>query len=288
MLIWSPGADGDDGPVLHRLTGHTGVIFRLCLTPSQDTLLSCSDDRSVRLWRRTGSDWRHAAPSPAGAMFGHEARVWAALPAGSRTVSVGEDSRVCLWSSDGCLERRWRAHGGASIRAAAADSAGGRLVTGGGDGAVLVWPLSGPAPAPGILPAPLGDTVRSLQSLDGDRQLMMTDSGRLLLMRRRGETGGGGDGGVTTDEVLRDSRLASYALLAVGPGGRRVALAGRHGHVITLSTGGYSVVMPIGNQKFGIPRKYQYQIGIWFFCSKFLGIFLVFYRNHAYGPLKIW
>ena len=242
MLIWSPGADGNDGPVLHRLTGHTGVIFHLCLTPSQDTLLSCSDDRSVRLWRRNGSDWRHATPSPAGAMFGHEARVWAALPAGSRTVSVGEDSRVCLWSPNGCLERRWRAHGGASVRAAAADSVGCRLVTGGGDGAVLVWPLSGQPPAPGILPAPLGDTVRSLQSLDGDRQLVMTDTGVLLLMRWRGESGGGGgggDGGVTTEEVLRDPRLASYALLAVGPGGRRAALAGRHGHVIILTAGGY-------------------------------------------------
>ena len=46
--------------------------------------------------------------------------------------------------------------------------------------------------------------------------------------------------------------------------------------------------MPVGNHKFGIPRKYQYQIGIWYFCPKFLGIFLVFYRNLGYGLLKIW
>ena len=46
--------------------------------------------------------------------------------------------------------------------------------------------------------------------------------------------------------------------------------------------------MPIGNQKFGIPRKYQNQIGIWYLCLKFLGIFLVFYRNLVYGLLKIW
>ena len=46
--------------------------------------------------------------------------------------------------------------------------------------------------------------------------------------------------------------------------------------------------MPIGNQKFGIPRKYQTQIGIWYFCPTFLGVFLVFYRNHVYGNLKIW
>ena len=46
--------------------------------------------------------------------------------------------------------------------------------------------------------------------------------------------------------------------------------------------------MPIGNKKFGIPRKYQYQFGIWYLCPNFLGIFLVFYRNHVYGFLKIW
>ena len=48
------------------------------------------------------------------------------------------------------------------------------------------------------------------------------------------------------------------------------------------------LVMPIGNQKFGIPRKYQYQIGIWYFCPKFLGIFLVFYPYFENALVKIW
>ena len=46
--------------------------------------------------------------------------------------------------------------------------------------------------------------------------------------------------------------------------------------------------MSIGNQKFGIPRKYQNQICIWYFCPKFLGIFLVFYRNFVNVLVKIW
>ena len=46
--------------------------------------------------------------------------------------------------------------------------------------------------------------------------------------------------------------------------------------------------MPIGNQKFGIPRKYEYQIGIGYFCPKVLGIFLVFYRHIEYDLLKLW
>ena len=50
----------------------------------------------------------------------------------------------------------------------------------------------------------------------------------------------------------------------------------------------FNVVMSIGNEKFGIPRKYQNQIGIWYFCPKFLGIFLVFYRNFVNVLVKIW
>ena len=46
--------------------------------------------------------------------------------------------------------------------------------------------------------------------------------------------------------------------------------------------------MSIGNQKLGIPRKYQYQIGTWYFCPKILGIFLVFYRYFEEALVKIW
>ena len=48
------------------------------------------------------------------------------------------------------------------------------------------------------------------------------------------------------------------------------------------------LVMSIGNQEFGIPRKYQNQIGIWYLCPKFLGIFLVFCRYLECGYVKIW
>ena len=47
-------------------------------------------------------------------------------------------------------------------------------------------------------------------------------------------------------------------------------------------------MMSMGNQKFGIPRKYQDQIGIWYFCPEFLDIFLVFYRYFENAFVKIW
>ena len=45
-------------------------------------------------------------------------------------------------------------------------------------------------------------------------------------------------------------------------------------------------MMSIRNQEFGIPRKYQHQIGIWYLCPKFLGIFLLFYQYVEYDPHK--
>ena len=50
----------------------------------------------------------------------------------------------------------------------------------------------------------------------------------------------------------------------------------------------FRLVMSIGNQKFGIPRKYQNKIGIWYFCHKFLGIFSVSSRYFEESLVKIW
>ena len=46
--------------------------------------------------------------------------------------------------------------------------------------------------------------------------------------------------------------------------------------------------MSIGNQKFGTPRKYKNQIDIWYFCPKYLGIFLLFYRIFGNDLVEIW
>ena len=49
------------------------------------------------------------------------------------------------------------------------------------------------------------------------------------------------------------------------------------------------LVLSIGNQELGIPKKkYRYQIGIWYLCLKFFGIFWVFYRNLEYDLVKSW
>ena len=52
------------------------------------------------------------------------------------------------------------------------------------------------------------------------------------------------------------------------------------------SVGG--LVMSIGNTKFGIPRKYQNQIGVWYFCPKFLGFSWYFIGILRTLNVKIW
>ena len=49
-----------------------------------------------------------------------------------------------------------------------------------------------------------------------------------------------------------------------------------------------ALVMSIGHQKFGIPRTYQNQTGIWYFCPKILGTFLVCYQCFENELVKIW
>lgn len=224
VLVW-PVAEG--ATVQHRLQGHRGPVLALAADAGGATLVSCSDDRSVRLWRASDRGWSAAAH-----MFGHEARVWAALLLpDARLVSVGEDSCVCVWTAAGALQRRWRAHQGGSVRAAAVCAGGGSLVTGGRDGGVTEWSLdcaAAPAPQPVPLPAgPADDFVRSVHVLSGEWQLVVTDAGRLLLLAPP----------AVASAVLQDSRLASYALLAVAPDARHVTLAGQHGLLITLKHG---------------------------------------------------
>ena len=87
---------------------------------------------------------------------------------------------------------------------------------------------------------------------------------------------------------VRDAEIAVVAETSADDSfitGRSLRTGGRNDRWWSLRS---ELVMLIGNQEFGIPGKYQYQIGIWYLCLKFLGIFLVFYRNLEYDLVKSW
>lgn len=73
--------------------------------------------------------------------YGHGARVWRSLILSSCILSVGEDSKVCVWDHEGILLMSWKAHDGSCIWSVAATECASKVVTGGGDGSVKSWSL---------------------------------------------------------------------------------------------------------------------------------------------------
>lgn len=126
VLVWNLAGAEDGRPAL-RLDGHGGVIFRLAWASDGQSLLSTSDDRTLRLWSAHPLASRVAAEGPDGgcalefgtacvlgtpvtktgemkqiwAAFGHRARVWDAAFSTRFIVSGSEDSTVGVWSYAG-------------------------------------------------------------------------------------------------------------------------------------------------------------------------------------------
>ena len=67
VLVWSVGT----GDLIHKLLGHTGVIFDTKLI-GNCAVASVSDDRSVRFW----PDALKGNKAEPVVMFGHTARIW--------------------------------------------------------------------------------------------------------------------------------------------------------------------------------------------------------------------
>ena len=66
LLVWS----SVNGDIIHKLKGHTGVIFDACFLRAKDEGIyigSVSDDRSVRVWKDD---------SQIAILFGHSSRIW--------------------------------------------------------------------------------------------------------------------------------------------------------------------------------------------------------------------
>lgn len=116
-----------------------GVIFSVNYDAPSRTVISTSDDRSIRTWSvesRPGEaaddetdPWamfETCTIRPQYELYGHEARVWKSViirqsisDESTLIASLGEDSRVCLWDlPTGRLLCKLDAHPGASVWAA--------------------------------------------------------------------------------------------------------------------------------------------------------------------------
>lgn len=117
-----------------------GVIFSINYDEVSRTIISTSDDRSVRFWSLQCEDevpnklslwslFQRSKIHPKHELYGHEARVWNSVIIRQNqcdsglVASLGEDSRICLWDlTSGKLVSKFDAHPGTSVWAAVWDS----------------------------------------------------------------------------------------------------------------------------------------------------------------------
>lgn len=85
------------------LNGHNGTIFDIKYHPKdQNILISCSDDRSIRLWKRNAENGIFETSVICN---GHEARVWSIDVQDDIIASVSEDNNCRIWNLNGnCIK----------------------------------------------------------------------------------------------------------------------------------------------------------------------------------------
>ncbi|GAV01717.1 hypothetical protein RvY_12379-3 [Ramazzottius varieornatus] len=204
LSIWSPEIP-DELPsrmscaTLHKLQGHSGVIFDIKFDGSQQLLCSTSDDRSCRIYRVVfpssassqsigRQKWAGASFQLLQAVFGHEARVWRVLIlANLRLLTIGEDLRLCLWNAaDGGLIKQWSGqHSGLNIWSVTAEQVNQdwvEIFTGGADGSIIQNGFSTSARNNGGMMG--GDTRSSVApSSKRVRHVAIMEEDQLLIMK---------------------------------------------------------------------------------------------------------
>ncbi|MFF8973598.1 NB-ARC domain-containing protein [Streptomyces sp. NPDC014995] len=149
--IWGVGALGPDrrpgdGPATgvrapRVLTGHRGPVRALAFTPDGSRLLTCSNDRTLRIWGPGGEEVVHDLSGVV--------RAAGFSPDGSRLATGSHIAVVRIWdTTTGQAVHTLTGHRGA-VLTVAFDPDGARLVTGGNDRIALAWdPTSSGTPVP--------------------------------------------------------------------------------------------------------------------------------------------
>lgn len=131
VVVWNM----DTGAILQELTSHEGSIFGVEFSKDAKRLVSCSDDRSIRLWDlETGKELSIG--------WGHTSRIWDLRFVGDKHIlSSSEDCTARLWSIEGdelVQVGIFEGHHGRNVWTGAVHESG-VVATGGSDGRVLLW-----------------------------------------------------------------------------------------------------------------------------------------------------
>lgn len=122
-----------NGLVRKTLIGHTDYVWSVRFTPDGKYLLSCSKDKTIRIW--DVATWKTVR-----IIRGHRSDVWAlAVSANSRFIaSGGRESEIYIWSFRGRLIRKLKGHRKGVISLLFSTD-GKTLASGSLDGTVILW-----------------------------------------------------------------------------------------------------------------------------------------------------
>ena len=142
ILIW----DLKSGAVQHNLTQHEGSVFSVISSPDGKYIVSCSDDRSIKVWNKeTGTLLANG--------WGHGSRIWGlsvynVSDVGFNVFSCSEDCTSRIWtfkysgSDELTQDRIVLGHTGRHVWSVAVDDQNKIGFTGGADGKILVTDLA--------------------------------------------------------------------------------------------------------------------------------------------------
>jgi len=119
---------------LFALVGHEETVTRVLFTPDGNNLVSCSKDKTVRIWDvRTGLEQR--------VLHGHTDRILglAISPDGRLIASSGADSTVRIWETQTGRQRLCLAGSGAIIDCVAFSPDGRLVACGDREGKLRIW-----------------------------------------------------------------------------------------------------------------------------------------------------
>lgn len=135
VVIWRL----NDNKILKRYTSHEGSIFGVVISPDGKQVISCSDDRSIRLWGMEGDDEDTIG-------WGHLGRIWQLDFLGNNhVISISEDCSANVWEKDGNklnAIHKFEGHLGRNAWCGSINFESNIFATGGGDGRIRLWDLS--------------------------------------------------------------------------------------------------------------------------------------------------
>ncbi|KAF6215252.1 hypothetical protein GE061_010004 [Apolygus lucorum] len=238
IMIWTNDWDSTSVNVIHELEGHKGVIFSITFCELTRRICSTSDDRTVRVWDVESDgpnmlDWKNCSISLKFSLYGHSARVWRNnFLFNGKIVSVGEDSKICLWNNDGILDNQWSGHQNGEIWSLAVSETHELIATGGSDGGISLWPIAR-APVPHILKfdSSKAESIPRCVGLTENGSPFMVNSQGAILLHTMG----------SWQLVMTDSRFSSYCIHSISPNRTFVAFGSICGCILICRTASNSI-----------------------------------------------